>query len=95
MSEKSDKNEKLFTLTSAKGNSRDVFDKDLDDSTRPLAKELSAALEIKNSRANKHNEAILEVRTNQIIDAYISHQANKLEKSLPPIVQIETSKEKK
>ncbi|MAV99802.1 MAG: hypothetical protein CML81_08425 [Rhodobiaceae bacterium] len=95
MSVKTDAKEKLFTLTSQSGESRDVFDEDLDDSTRPLATELSAALEIKNARANKHNEAILEVRTNQILDAYISNQANKLEQALPKKTVVKSSKDEK
>ena len=95
MSDNSENDGKLFTLTGEDGKARDVYPDDLNDKTQPIANELSAALEIKNARSVKYNEALLEIRTNQVIDAYISQQAHKLETALPPKVEVASGKVKK
>ena len=38
----------------------------------------------------KYNEALVEVRTNEIINAFISERAAALEKALPPVVKVAT-----
>jgi hypothetical protein len=86
----SEENNKLFTLTNGSGDARDVFPNDLDDNTRPLANEVSMAMQLQNARQAKYNEALVEVRTNEIINAFISERASALEKALPPVVKVAT-----
>ena len=49
MSDNSENDGKLFTLTGEDGKARVVYPDDLDDKTQPIANELGAALEIKNA----------------------------------------------
>ena len=91
----SEENNKLFTLTGDNGE-RDVFAEDLDENTKPLANDLQLAIALKNARADKAQEAMLEIQTNQIIDAFINIQAANLDSKLPPKVEVvENKKEKK
>jgi len=87
MSDKTE-NQKLFTITQEDGSNREVFENDLDDKSRPVAVDIQNALALQKAREAKLNEAFQEVRVNELTNAFISMQIEKLQGMLPPEVKI-------
>lgn len=90
-----EKKQPLLTITYEDGKSRrDVWSEDLNEQSRPIANELSSAIAVSQARKTKYEDALAEIRTNEIVNAHISFLAEKLEKVLPPLKK-QNSKEQK
>ena len=90
----SEENNKLFTLTNESGDARDVFPNDLDDKSRPIANDINLALALQKEREEIVKKAFIEVRTNEVINSFISDRVATLEGMLPPVIAVDSKGKK-
>jgi hypothetical protein len=68
----SESNAKILTLQTPEGTSRDIFENDLDDKSRPIANDINLALALQKEREEIVKKAFIEVRTNEVINSFIN-----------------------
>jgi hypothetical protein len=90
----SESNAKILTLQTPEGTSRDIFENDLDDKSRPIANDINLALALQKEREEIVKKAFIEVRTNEVINSFINDRVSTLEGMLPPVIAVD-SKDKK
>lgn len=90
----SESNAKILTLQTPEGTSRDIFENDLDDKSRPIANDINLALALQKEREEIVKKAFIEVRTNEVINSFINDRVATLEGMLPPVIAVD-SKDKK
>ena len=90
----SDKNAKILTLQTPEGQSRDIFENDLDDKSRPIANDINLALALQKEREEIVKKAFIEVRTNEVINSFINSKVQILEGMLPPVIAVDSKGKK-
>jgi len=90
----SDENAKILTLQTPEGQSREIFENDLDDKSRPIANDINLALALQKEREEIVKKAFIEVRTNEVINSFINSRVQELEGMLPPIIAVDSKGKK-
>tara|TARA_R100000781_G_scaffold52763_2_gene34551 strand:- start:609 stop:902 length:294 start_codon:yes stop_codon:yes gene_type:complete len=74
----------LLSFTDKDGNNREIFNKDLTDSVRPLVEEIQQDLKAEQELTPTFNEATKVLHHMQSVRKNISNALEKLEATLPP-----------
>lgn len=90
----SESNAKILTLQTPEGQSRDIFENDLDDKSRPIANDINLALALQKEREEIVKKAFIEVRTNEVINSFISDRVSTLEGMLPSVIAVDSKGKK-